>query len=275
MKPSKRRNTDPSNQTFGTRRKNVVMLAFLLSLVTYSLISSIYYSTLVYASQPHNQIYERIMAVVTRQHGRQGFTTPSQKIVLLRAIGNALPPRHKPEQALTNLQFVLQNEPNYPGLDKHYVLNRLTDPSIEERLIGMLDAYQQNYTRIPFSFKEYEAIPYDFTLWYQPDIIHRKEFRNKKNTTKTIIEESISNSKGLYVTNQNEARNTMLEIGIQEYPDTAWIMPWDGNCFLHPNAFEELATKLNTLEAETKYFAIPFSRAQTNDELLDPAYHPM
>jgi hypothetical protein len=67
------------------------------------------------------------------------FAPPTQKIVLLRAIGNALPPRHEPEQALTNLQFVLKNEPNYPGLDKHYVLNRLTDASIEERLISMLD----------------------------------------------------------------------------------------------------------------------------------------
>jgi hypothetical protein len=70
MGPSSR--TDTSDRTFGTR--NVVVLAFLLSSVTFSLVFNSYYiyGVLPYvhelSSQPNPPIDERIMAAVTNQH---------------------------------------------------------------------------------------------------------------------------------------------------------------------------------------------------------------
>ena len=44
--------------------------------------------------------------------------SPHIQIILLRAIGNPLPPRHDPNQAFDNLKFTLENEPDFPHLTK-------------------------------------------------------------------------------------------------------------------------------------------------------------
>ena len=64
-------------------------------------------------------------------------------LVLLRAIGNSLPPRHAPNQTIVNLQFVLEHEHDFQNLQKHWFLNRL-QADIEDEVIRLLEWYQQN-----------------------------------------------------------------------------------------------------------------------------------
>ena len=87
----------------------------------------------------------------------------AQKLVIIRSIGNALPPRHNPNQTITNLKFILENEKRDDNLFlRHWVVNRLVDPSIEDRVLEMLNSAQESYTRLPFSLRAYESIPYDW-----------------------------------------------------------------------------------------------------------------
>lgn len=203
------------------------------------------------------------------------------RVVLLRAIGNPLPPRHDPEQAIRNLNFTLMYEPDYEEyVDKHWVLNRLVDPDLESRLIALLDKYQKPYTRIPFELDVYDRIPYDFKL-YEPDgvadIIHNTTFHEGRFPNVGQVEEAISNAKNLYVTNQNAARNVMLDIGVQQYPKAEFILPWDGNCFVHPNAMENILSGLynvTTSKSTQRYFYTPMNRAVENEEVFDSEYRP-
>ena len=53
-------------------------------------------------------------------------------MVLLRTIGNSLPPRHSANQSVVNLRFILENEPRYEDLPCHWVLNKIVDEKVSE-----------------------------------------------------------------------------------------------------------------------------------------------
>jgi len=198
---------------------------------------------------------------------------PIIKLVLLRSIGNSLPPRHDPEQAYLNLQFTLENERDFPHLRKHWILNRLVDSNILQRLRNLLDHHGQNYTIIPFNLSEYEKVSYNYT-YYQPikDVVHTKEYLDKALKGYQHIDEAIYQDKNLFVTNQNAARNSMIDIGVSTGED--WILPWDGNCFLHPNAYEALYAHLQEIPESKKYAYTPMNRAQYNEDVLTDGYQP-
>lgn len=121
--------------------------------------------------------------------------------MLLRAIGNALPPRHDPEQSFRNLNFTLYHEPTYDHVKTHWLLNRLVDLELQGRLIATLQAFDQSYTAIPFDLKVYDSIEYDYETYQgkdkeKQDLIHTWDFNNKmekKDTDK--IEDAIMDEK--------------------------------------------------------------------------------
>jgi len=195
------------------------------------------------------------------------------KLVLLRAIGNPLPPRHDPEQAYQNLRFTLEHERDFPHLRKHWILNRLVDTNVLQRLRSLLDQHGQNYTLIPFDLSEYEKVSYNFT-YYQPvnDVIHTREYIDQTLKGYYQIDEAINQDKNLFVTNQNAARNFMIDIGISTGED--WILPWDGNCFVHPKAYAAIYNQLKEMPENKNYAYTPMNRAQENKEVLLEDYQP-
>jgi hypothetical protein len=243
---------------------------------------------------------------VSPLHQSAFVETSSPRFFLARSIGNALPPRHDPEQTFTNLNFTLFYEEEFPDLEKYWILNRIIDPTLLSRLIHLLDQYGQNYTIIPFYLEEYALQRFRFD-YDQPalDIVHTYEYHTLKNDPKcpTLdlhhddlsqvfrkgrrvqedrcwnlfprrqewIDEAIQTDKNLYVTNQNVARNTMIQLGIER--GATWILPWDGNCFLTPAGFHKLASSLETTTA--KYAYTPMARALNNPIVLDPHYSPV
>lgn len=53
--------------------------------------------------------------------------------MLVRAIGNALPPRHDPARSLQNLRFTLEYERlKDDELSTHWLLNRLADEEVAQ-----------------------------------------------------------------------------------------------------------------------------------------------
>src|SRR6218665_1842667 len=79
----------------------------------------------------------------------------AETFVLYRIVGNDLPPRHREGQALANLRFILDHEPELPGCEKRWVLNRIVDPVVEAALAAELTARGRAFLRIPFVAEEY------------------------------------------------------------------------------------------------------------------------
>ena len=197
---------------------------------------------------------------------------PSIQLVLLRAIGNPLPPRHDAEQAFDNLKFTLENEYEYPYLQKHWVLNQLVDEDLVRNLVDLIESHGQRYTVIPFNLTEYDKVQYRFD-YINPgkDVVHSPKYMRRH--SRPFIDEAVNQDKNVFVTNQNAARNTMLELG-QGYAGVDWVLPWDGNCFLHPSAYQEIYQKLQAMPSTHKYAITPMNRAVSNEEVLQDLYSP-
>jgi hypothetical protein len=88
------------------------------------------------------------------------------------------------------------------------------------------------------------------------------------------VDEAINQDKNLYVTNQNAARNAMIQIGQTYSSEVDWILPWDGNCFLHPSAYQELYQVLQSMPPTHKYAFTSMNRAAQNEEVLEKVYVP-
>ena len=205
-------------------------------------------------------------------------TTPTI-VLLLRVIGNAVPPCLEQQTVVNNLNFTLMNEPAHTNVYKHWVLNRLVDSTMEEQVIGLLEAHRANYTRIPFVPREYAKISYNFDLWKEPpDVIHTMRYHTGKLTDTEFesIQYAMTLNKSLYMTHPNYTH--MLEIiGIQAYLDAKWILPWDGYCLVH--GMETLLGRLNNATTllftanNTNYFYTQVSSSTvvvTNGKILDP-----
>ncbi|KAG7359376.1 alginate lyase-domain containing protein [Nitzschia inconspicua] len=232
---------------------------------------------------------------------------------LVRAIGNALPPRHDANQTLRNLEFILKYEPDFEQVHKHWVFNRIVDQDLLERLLKMLQRYNQtSYTVIPFVLKDYAKKQYEFLEGHwldELDMIHNKTFFTDdwRDNERARYYDIIQDRKNLYVTNQNNARNFAMEwymLPNGTVPDVDYVLPWDGNCFLTQAAFVKLQHDLirwnsdpiaaykrashgeflsnstnpkirSLLKEPIKYFYTPMDRLLVGNEvLLDPNYIP-
>lgn len=199
------------------------------------------------------------------------------RIILLRSIGNPLPPRHNQEQAYDNLKFTLENEPDFPDLVKFWVLNRLIDKSLEERLQSLITSYGYECIVIPFNLTEYASVQYRFD-YYDPggDVVHSPTFVKRKMTNKLYndIEDAVNQDKSIFVTNQNAARNIMIDFGQTYSRDIDWIMPWDGNCYLNVNGYEAIYRQLQAIPPSHKYAITYMNRAISNEDVLKDSYRP-
>ena len=152
---------------------------------------------------------------------------PRVSLALIRTIGNSLPPRHAENQSLVNLNFILQHEPVFPDVHKHWILNRIVDQTILHDLVQLLEKHGQSYTILPFELKEYATIPYSYRKRYHgfDDILHSTFFHQELNhPQQRAILDDISHDKNVFVTNNNGARNAMLQHGRALSVD--WILPW-------------------------------------------------
>ena len=214
----------------------------------------------------------------------------AQKLVIIRSIGNALPPRHNPNQTITNLKFILENEKRDDNLFlRHWVVNRLVDPSIEDRVLEMLNSAQESYTRLPFSLRAYESIPYDwinFSEFLGKDFIHEKNYSEWTHGAADLDEDMPRwkqktmmdtlplpfRERMLYLTNQNAARNFMVDVGKNLGP--TWILPLDGNCYFHPSGFQQMVRELDAMPEDVRYVLLPMARLiGDNSESLDADFY--
>ncbi|KAJ8657670.1 hypothetical protein O0I10_006485 [Lichtheimia ornata] len=190
------------------------------------------------------------------------------QLLLYRIIGNDLPPRHKEGQTLSNLRFILEHEPSFPNTRKIFVLNRITDPVNERAIIQLLERYNAEYLNIAFNETEYQRIDFRLEDFPEPDFLHSDDYRRFSKVAKLRALDYTYHDKNLYAMNNNGGRNTALAHG-RSIGNAKWIMPFDGNCYLSQNAFDEIKTQLDRFGDDTKYFVVPMTRLLNNSDLLN------
>lgn len=186
--------------------------------------------------------------------------------VLYRIVGNDLTPRHAAGQSLENVRFILEHEPELPDCEKRWILNRITDPGQEERIIELLERHGQPYLRIPFEAGEYRRRFADASGG--PPLELGGE---RAQAIASRYEMHLRRFKTLYAMNNNGARNAALRDGRSR---AKWVMPFDGNCFFTVKAFEAVRVAV-LARPHCPYVVVPMARLADNDALLDPDFAPM
>lgn len=196
-----------------------------------------------------------------------------QTFVFYRILGNDLPPRHGTGQTVKNVQFILEHEPEFPGCEKRWLLNRISDERQEAELRSLLDAHGQTYRRIPFHLAEFARTFLDAD--WLPDGLNAMAIAYGKlpRVDGLAAFRWIHRTRNLYAINNNGARNAALNDGLKN-STAQWIMPWDGSCFLTASGFEALA-RMAEDNPEARYLVVPVHRLADNGALFDPAFAPM
>jgi hypothetical protein len=189
-------------------------------------------------------------------------------IVIYRILGNDLPPRHSLNQTVTNLLFILENEPSFENVTKIWILNRIVNNEIEKTLINILNQYNRYYIRIPFDINIYRHIPY-----YIPSNFPREAYFNTTRfykltpTNKLRLIDTFYHKKTKYVMNNNGARNLALRHGKRK-TKSQWFMIFDSNCFLSQKGFDEIRQSLLINGSRIQYFIIPMIRLVNNNDVF-------
>jgi hypothetical protein len=185
------------------------------------------------------------------------------EFLFYRIIGNDLPPRHRPGQSLSNVQFILENEPDFPGWARRWIVNRIVRREDEDAILALLDSYGQRYLRVPFDLAEYAEVDWDLDGFPDPALFQSAEFDDLDPPHQRWAELRARSLKVNYVMNVNGARNLALRDGRRS---ARWVLPWDGNCFLTEQAWVDI-TRSIAEQPNAKYVIVPLARLCSNDEL--------
>ena len=201
---------------------------------------------------------------VPEESGPGGPQGVSDDFVLYRIIGNDLEPRHEAGQSIRNLEFILEHEGELKDCKKAWVLNRIYDIKAERKLIRLLEDHNQSYWRIPFSFQEYSSVPLDYSPFNGKSFFDSWAFDKMEDAEKLRATTQTCRLKNSYVMNNNGARNFALDTGRKQ---AKWVLPWDGNCFVTPQAWNEIRDEVIRNNG-MKYFVVPMARINDNSVLL-------
>jgi hypothetical protein len=210
------------------------------------------------------------MRLLDRYRGSPLAAKPDT-FVFYRIIGNDLPPRHRSGQTRRNLAFILSHEPELPGCEKRFVVNRIVDPVEEAAVLALLDDAGVPYIHIPFDPDAYRLVPWD-VAGVPPDFAPCSlRFRRLSEARQARVLMRLYRHKNNYVMNNNGARNAALREGRGL---AKWILPWDGNCFVSADAWREITTAVRETP-ELPCFLVPMARVTDNALLLDAGFRPV
>ena len=190
--------------------------------------------------------------------------------VLYRIIGNDLYPLHARNQSYRNLQFVLENEPELPGCEKRWVVNRFVDKEQERAVVALLEKHRQQYRVIPFVEEDYRRIGFDLDCFTNPDFLASETFKALPALTRARAVVAAYRLKNNYVMNNNGARNAALREGRDR---ANWILPFDGNVFVTEAGWEAIRRDVLS-SVQLQYFVVPMTWIESNSLLLDPGFVP-
>jgi glycosyltransferase involved in cell wall biosynthesis len=189
---------------------------------------------------------------------------------LIRILGNDLPERHSNDQTYNNLEFTLKHEMEFEDCLKIWVLNRILDKAKKVRLIDLLSKYGKRFIDIPFDYDSFCSIKYCFEDLPKDDFKLTREFHALNERDRNLVDYAIYRFKNNYLINNNGARNTALQEGMQH---ADWVLPWDGNCFVTTQAWGAITSMLKE-RCDLQYHLVPMDRVRDNSDILRHDYIP-
>ena len=157
-----------------------------------------------------------------------------QEVAIYRLVGNDMPPLQSLGQLRWNTQYALDNESNFPGADKKWILNRIWNET-EFTLV---------YSSLIRSGVE------------RTDILLRCFDLNLYNSFKT------QEDKLFYLTSQNEGRNDGISDGKRN--GYQWSIILDGNTFITKDSWDSIEHSLKLAsKAGERYAKIPYHRVHS------------
>jgi len=204
------------------------------------------------------------------EYNHSPLSNEPDTFILLRIIGNDLPPRHFKGQSRTNLRFILEHETELKHCKKRFVVNRIVNPEEENKIIALLDDAKAPYAHIPFDRDEYVKLAWDDEGIPETYRSCTSGYKKLLSSEKLLIQMRRYRHKINYVMNNNGARNRALELGKSQ---AKWVLPWDGNCFLSEDGWDQIVSAVTSIP-ETPYVIVPMARIHDNRTLLDPHFTP-
>lgn len=206
---------------------------------------------------------------VTTYHvtNRRPVSDPSKsgKFLLARIMGNDLHPRHGDGQMLRNLRFILEQEPDFSGCTKLFVLNRLFDPKSEVEAKKLINKFGAEALVIPFIPAEYAATGWDTEPFGGPDFFSSAAFLSLPPSMQNRMRIWACGPKIRYAMNINGARNAAIKVGQNR---AEWTGVLDGNCIFSAAGFEQFRRDCLG-NPFAPYIIIPMERLETNAEYTD------
>jgi hypothetical protein len=152
------------------------------------------------------------------------------------------------DQLLRSLEWILKSEPDLPGVEKWFVLNRVCNNTHVKIVKQMVKRAGHKCLEIPFIAKEYQSfqptdtlgiLPQDLTNVYDKYSLRRFERQNAN----------------LYLMNNNGARNFALKHGLEQ--GYVWTLPLDGNCYFDKaTSWDNVVNELKVASLERKSYAV-------------------
>ncbi|PNP97630.1 glycosyltransferase [Moraxella sp. RCAD0137] len=181
------------------------------------------------------------------------------KIALYRIIGNNHPLLQNYEQTVENINKILEDETTFEDVDKVYILNRITNNDLKNKLIEVLHKYNAAYEEIIYDPQVYQKIGYDFLNLPVTD----SWFFETDSWQRLVMHTELRESKNRYLINNNGARNFAIKHGQDR--KYRWVMPWDGNCFLSDTQMSDIKKVFAEHQDDSiKYILTPMQRIMKN-----------
>lgn len=167
---------------------------------------------------------------------------------LFRVVGGDLTPRDRPGARLDMIKFILDNEKEFPGVHKGWILNAVPDMEYRRQMEDLLHQYRAYFVVMP---------------------MYRKGYLASKTRDEKII-----NAIPI-----NKARNLAIQHGRKIARFTVVL---DGDCFFDERTWPQIAeaVKKDQMRSNRQYYGIPHTRSfvehvKTSCEPLFPLAEPM
>jgi Alginate lyase len=187
---------------------------------------------------------------------------------LYRIIGNSLPPRHAASNALSNLKFILDREPDFMGCEKWWVLNRIADVDLQQRMQAMIADAGQKTVVIPFSSQQHFNAFLDASGL--PKSFESHDSRLEKLNLSVMRKEWYLRHKSQTIAGINFARNVALRHG-RAY--ATWTLPLDGGVMFSAEGWNRFVDTVHA-HAAARFVIIPMARLQQLDDFAKATQNP-
>lgn len=182
---------------------------------------------------------------------------PNEYILFARILGNDVPGISEEEYNLNNLEYILQNEPDFPGVRKLFVINRVVSRLKRKKMVDLLERYNTPYLELAFEAEEFGVIPLCEKVGVGEGVSELGDPSQNLRLDHQLVTRA---SRSAYLLNNCGARNFALKCG--KHSGYEWVLPWDADCFLSAEGFLRVKEGVDHADKRTEHLLVPTPRSE-------------